>query len=78
MAIINDGNDLQSIIEKYQVGKVTTDRSQENLRVLASLLVEDFISKNGEISSRCKVLASELFSSKTAVEQIVNSLNSMK
>ena len=78
MAIINDGNDLQSIIEKYQVGKVTTDRSQENLRVLASLLVEDITSKNGEISSRCKVLASELFSSTTAVKQIVHSLNSMK
>lgn len=78
MAIVNHGNDLHLIIEKYQVGKATTDRSQENLRVLASLLVEDISSKNGEISSRCKALASELFSSKTAVEQIMHSLNSMK
>jgi glycosyltransferase involved in cell wall biosynthesis len=78
MAIVNYGNDLHSIIEKYQVGKATTDRSQENLRVLASLLVEDISKKNSEISSRCKALASELFSSKTAVEQIVYSLNSMK
>ncbi len=77
MAIINHGNDLHSIIEKYQVGKATTDRSKENLRLLASLLVEDITSTNGEISSRCKALASELFSSKTAAEQILNSLNSM-
>ena len=78
MAIVNHGNDLQLLIEKYEVGRATTDRNQENLRVLASLLVEDLSSKNGEISSRCKALASELFSSKTAVEQIVHSLNSIK
>jgi glycosyltransferase involved in cell wall biosynthesis len=78
MAIINDGNDLQSIIEKHQVGKVTTDRSQENLRELASTLIEDLASNGGEISLRCKELASELFSSKAAVDQITHSLNSVK
>lgn len=78
MAIINDGNDLRSIIEKHQVGKVTTDRSQANLRELASALIDDLASNRNEISARCKGLASELFSSKAAVDQITHSLNSVK
>lgn len=78
MAIINDGNDLQTIIEKYQVGQVTTDRSHENLRKLAEQLIEQICSKNSEISSRCKNLANELFSPKTAVKQIIHSLDLLK
>jgi hypothetical protein len=78
MAIINDGNDLQEMIKKYQVGKVTTDRSQENIRALASSLIEEISSKNSDMSSRCQNLAAQLFSSKTAVEQITYSLNSVK
>lgn len=78
MAIINDGNDLQTIIEKHQVGQVTTNRRQENLRELAEQLVEQISSRNCEISSRCKNLAAELFSPKTAVKQIIHSLNSLK
>jgi hypothetical protein len=78
LAIINDGNDLQSIIENHQVGKVTTDRSQENLRELASTLIDDLASNGSEISVRCKGLASEIFSSKAAVKHITHSLNSVK
>ncbi len=78
MAIINDGNDLQSIIGEHQVGKVTTDRSQENLRGLALTLIDELILNGDEISARCKALASGLFSSKAAVEQITHSLNSVK
>lgn len=78
IAIINHGNDLQFIIEKYQVGHVTTDRSRGNLLALANSLIEDNSLQNGEMSSRCKKLAAELFSSKAAVEQIINSLNSVK
>jgi glycosyltransferase involved in cell wall biosynthesis len=78
MAIINDGNDLQLMIEKYQVGQVTTDRSQTNLRALANSLIEDDSLQNGVMSLRCKNLAAELFSSRAAVEQIINSLNSEK
>jgi hypothetical protein len=76
MAIINDGNDLQLIINKYQVGRATTDRSRENLLALANSLVEDSSLQNGEMTSRCKKLAADLFSSKAAVEQIIHSLNS--
>lgn len=78
MAIINDGNDLRSIIEMHQVGKVTTDRSQDNLRELASELIDDLVSNRGEISARCKGLAFTLFSSKAAADQITDSLNSVK
>ena len=78
MAIINHGNDLQLMIERYQVGRVTTDRSQDNLLALANSLIEDDSLWDGEMRSRCKKLAADFFSSKTAVEQIIYSLNSVK
>jgi glycosyltransferase involved in cell wall biosynthesis len=78
IAIINDGNDLQLMIEKYQVGQVTTDRSQGNLRTLAISLIDDVSLQDGGMSLRCKKLAAELFSSSAAVDQIINSLNSAK
>jgi glycosyltransferase involved in cell wall biosynthesis len=78
MAIVNHGNDLQLIIEKYQVGRVTTDRSQENLRLLVNSLLDEISSQEGEMSFRCKNLAAQLFSSQAAVEQIVKALNSVK
>jgi len=74
MAIINSGNDLQLIIEKYQVGKVTTDRSQEKLVFLAASLIDDISLKDGEMNIRCKKLAAELFSSEAAVKQIIKAL----
>jgi hypothetical protein len=78
IAIVNDGNDLQLMINKYQVGRVTTDRSREKLLALANSLIEDSSLQNGEMSSRCKKLAAELFSSRAAVKQIIHSLNSLK
>ncbi len=78
LAIINHGNDLQTIIETYKVGRVTTDRSQENLQLLVNSLLEEMSLQNCEINSRCKNLAAKLFSSQAAVEQIVQSLNLVK
>lgn len=78
MAIVNEGNDLQSIIEHYQVGVVTTIRSKENLLLLMNFLLEQLSLKGGQMSSRCKHLADKLFSSQTAVEQIIRALNSAK
>jgi hypothetical protein len=78
LAVINDGNDLQEIIEVHRVGRVTTDRSRENLRLMANSLIDDLSSKNSEVSLNCKKLASELFSSKAAVEKIMGSLISLK
>jgi glycosyltransferase involved in cell wall biosynthesis len=74
MAIINFGNDLKLIIEKYQVGKVTTDRSQEKLGILAASLIDDISLEDGEMNIRCKKLAAELFSSEAAVKQIIKAL----
>ena len=78
LAIINHGNDLQLMIEKYQVGRVTVDRSPKNLRLLANSLLDEVSSQSVELSSRCKNLAANLFSSQAAVEQIIKTLNSVK
>ncbi len=78
LAIINHSNDLQLMIENYQVGRVTVDRSRENLRLLACSLLDELSSQNVEFSSRCKNLAANLFSSQAAVKQIVKALNSVK
>ena len=78
LAIINHGNDLQLMIEKYQVGRVTTDRSKENLRMLVNSLLDDMALQDNDVGSRCKNFAVQLFSSRVAVEQIVKALNSLK
>lgn len=78
MAIINSGNNLQTIIQEYQVGRVTTDRSQDNLKFLANSLLDEISLQDSQISSRCKNLAAKLFSSQAAVEQITKALNSVK
>jgi glycosyltransferase involved in cell wall biosynthesis len=78
LAIINHGNDLQLIIETYKVGRVTTDRSRENLQLMVNSLIDEMALQDSEINSRCKNLAAKLFSSRAAAEQIVRSLNSVK
>jgi hypothetical protein len=60
------------------VGKVTTDRNQENLGVLAASLIDDISSEDVEMNIRCKKLAAELFSSEAAVKQVLKTLNSVK
>lgn len=78
LAIVNEGNDLQSIIEHHQVGAVTTDRSKENLQSIVSSLLSEMALHESEIALRCKNLSTQLFSSQAAVQQILNSLNSFK
>lgn len=78
IAIVNVGNDLLSIIEKYHVGRVTTDRTKENLFLLAESLLDEIYLHNIEISSRCKNLATEFFSTQAAVGQIIKTLNSLR
>jgi hypothetical protein len=56
------------------VGKVTIDRSQKNLRILAESLIDDISLEDGEMNIRCKKLAAELFSSEAAVKQIIKAL----
>lgn len=78
LAIINEGNDLQSIIECHQVGFVTTDRRKENLQSIVNSLLNAIGLQGREFALRCKNLSTQLFSSRIAVEQILNSLNSLK
>jgi glycosyltransferase involved in cell wall biosynthesis len=78
MAIVNHGNDIQSIIEQHEVGRATTDRSQENLEWMANSLIVELSLQEREMSSRCKNLATKLFSPRVAVKQIVNALNFVK
>lgn len=77
MAIINQGNDLHLIIEKFQVGRVTTDRNPKTLQVLAQTLIDEIDHHDSSISGRCKQLAIQFYSSHSAVKQIINSLNSL-
>ena len=78
IAIINPGNDLQLIIEKYRVGRVTSDRSQNNLQLLAESLLEEISMQSDEMSDRCKNIATQLFSSEAVVKQIALALISVK
>jgi glycosyltransferase involved in cell wall biosynthesis len=78
IAIINDGNDLQLMIERHQVGRVTADRSKMNLKLLAESLLAEMSLIDSEISSRCRSLAANVFSTQAAVEQIIKTLNSVK
>ena len=77
-AIVNHGNDLQLMIEKYQVGRATTDRSKEGLQILVNSLLDDIALQDADMGLRCKNLAAQLFSSRAAVEKIVKALNSVK
>ncbi len=78
MAIVNHGNDLLLMIEKYQIGRVTTDRSQKNLKLIAESIIEEISLHDGKTNTRCKNLAATLFSTQAAVEQIVKMLNFSK
>lgn len=70
LASINQGNDLEALIEQEGVGRVSTDSSGVSLAVLADGLVDE-ISNDRQIGVRCRKLAEKLFSPQTAAQQIV-------
>ncbi len=73
LACINHGNDLVELIGREVVGHACTDYSVETLQCLAESLVDDMI-HDVEISMRCRNLSTQLFSAKTAVDQITEAL----
>ena len=73
LASINAGNDLTELVSKERVGRVCTNASTDTLAIAALALVDD-LEKDAAFSSRCKSLASRLFSPSTAASQIVNAL----
>ena len=78
LAIINEGNDLESIIKNYQVGRVTTDRNYKNLQIIVNSLLDEISINKTFISSQCRKLSAELYTTKKAVDQITIALNSLK
>ncbi len=78
MAVINDGNELQTLIDSHQVGRATSNRSKDHLALLATSLLDEISLRGNEIGLRCKNLADRLFSTESATRQIINSINSVK
>lgn len=76
IAAINQGNDLISLIEKYDVGTTCVTNNPMDLfnasqKLLHELNVKDF-------SIRCKKLFAEKFSVNKAATQIISSLSKLK
>jgi len=73
LAAINNGNDLEDLIEKNLVGKVCTSGSIDELRKSAESLVESL--KGGStVGNNCRALANRLFSPESAARQVINAL----
>ena len=74
LASINSGNDLVQLIEGERVGRACTIPSVDLLQELAQDLLAQIDSDSG-ISARCKNISDTMFSSSSAVRQIVNNLS---
>ena len=73
LATINPGNDLETLINEMQVGRVITSNRAEDLKAEADALLASLANDDG-YSTRCKTLAESRFSSRAAVQQIVAAL----
>jgi glycosyltransferase involved in cell wall biosynthesis len=73
LAVINSGNDLESIINDNGVGCITTNHSVDVLKKLVEEIVENVLGDDGT-KKRCLKLYKDMFSPKKAVEQIINGL----
>jgi len=73
LATINPGNDLETLINEIQVGRVITSNRAEDLKAEADALLASLANDDG-YSTRCKTLAESRFSSRAAVQQIVAAL----
>jgi hypothetical protein len=73
-AIVNEGNDIISLINKEGVGKAFSNRNISFLKSEAGLFIDDFLN-DSKIKGRCKNLAKHMFSTERAVKQIVAALN---
>ena len=70
---MNAGTDLAHLIEEESVGKVYVGDSVEELKTLAEEIIYNKKSYEN-MASRGKKLAKQMFSSKTAVQQIINEI----
>lgn len=76
LASINNGNDLAELIEREKVGKVCQTGSLDELEHKCLSLLNQ-IETDSQLASRCKSLFMRNFSVSIAVNQIVNSLNTV-
>ncbi|KQZ76400.1 colanic acid biosynthesis glycosyl transferase [Sphingopyxis sp. Root214] len=73
LASINDGNDLQKMVETRNVGRVSVAADGADLPGLASALIERELA-DPAIADRCRALSNELFSARAAVGQILDAV----
>jgi glycosyltransferase involved in cell wall biosynthesis len=74
LARINANNDLVALIETEGVGRVDVGESLESSQAIAEEMADDITGRE-LMSSRGRALSRKLFSSTTAVKQIVESLS---
>lgn len=69
MAILNQGNDLAALIERYQTGVACFDHSPAATQKALGQLIQ-MASSSQDMSQRCKNMARAVFSPEVAVAQI--------
>ena len=69
MAILNQGNDLASLLERYQTGVACFDDSTSATRKALDQLIK-MASSDQDIAQRCKNMARAVFSPEVAAAQI--------
>lgn len=74
LARLNPGNDLAELIGKNHIGASYVGFDVGELKTVADALIQS-LKNDSEISSRCKNLAQNLFSTERAAKQIINALN---
>ena len=73
LASINFDNDLVDLIQETRVGRVSeADNGTDLPKLVEEMLTIEL--NDADISDRCKAVASELFSTESAVGQIVAGL----
>jgi glycosyltransferase involved in cell wall biosynthesis len=77
LASINAGNDLKALVEAKGVGRVSVEPAGRDLPELAALMVEREV-HDESIRARCIELSEELFSARTAVQQIVRAVEARR
>lgn len=73
LARLNPGNDVINVISDNQVGLSYVGSDPLELKIKADSLIE-MLRNDQDISSRCRSLAHNLFSTKKAVNQIISAL----
>ncbi len=73
LASINHDNDLEKLIVKHGVGRVSADPAGADLAEHALALL-DSVALDNEIAERCRALSESMFSPASAVRQIVAAL----